>query len=107
VRGALTVGVLRTAACALAVTALVAAVLPLAPAAAIVPPTDCKFIRVNGKRYNVKADQLRCRDAVSMARAYLARHRKPRGYACRDFRGGTQLRFRCSRGTKVFFAIRR
>ena len=77
------------------------------PVSAIVPPKDCGFQKVRGKRYNIKADQLRCRDAVPMARAYLATHKRPRGYRCHDYHGGTAIKFRCERGIKVFFAIRR
>jgi len=78
-----------------------------APAGAIVPPRDCGFTKVSHKRYNIKADQLRCSEAVPFARTYLGRHHKPRGYHCVDYHGGTSLKFRCSRGIKVFFAIRR
>jgi hypothetical protein len=77
------------------------------PVSAIVPPKDCGFQRIGHKRYNIKADQLRCRDAVPMARAYLAHHTRPRGYRCHNYTGGTSLKFRCERGIKVFFAIRR
>ncbi|MDX6677270.1 MAG: hypothetical protein QOE31_1322, partial [Solirubrobacteraceae bacterium] len=51
--------------CLAAVTlGLTCGLLALAPlSAAIVPPTDCGSIRVSGKRYTIKADQLRCRTA--------------------------------------------
>jgi len=80
----------------------------LAPrSAAIVPPSDCGMLTVKAKRYNVKADQLRCRTARSYAAQYLAKHHRPRGYRCRDFGRETKLKFRCARGIQVFFAIRR
>jgi hypothetical protein len=74
---------------------------------AIVPPTDCGIIKVSGKRYDIKADQLRCRTAKPYASRYLSTHRRPTGYRCRDFGRETKLKFRCSRSVKVFFAIRR
>ena len=74
---------------------------------AIVPPADCGIVKVDGKRYAVKADQLRCRTAKPHASRYLSTHRRPSGYTCRDFSRATKLKFRCSRGIKVFFAIRR
>ena len=94
------------AALALAVTcAMLAAA--AAPSAAIVPPSDCGRMTVKAKRYTIKADQLRCVTARSHAQRYLSTHRRPRGYTCRDFGRETKLKFRCSRGIKVFFAIRR
>jgi hypothetical protein len=74
---------------------------------AIVPPTDCGAVTVKAKRYEIKADQLRCPTAKAHARRYLAAHRRPAGYRCRDYGSETKLKFRCSRGIKVFFAIRR
>jgi hypothetical protein len=78
-----------------------------APSAAIVPPTDCGVIIVKGKRYDIKADQLRCKTAKPYAKTYLSTHRRPTGYSCRNFGSETKLKFRCSRGIKVFFAIKR
>ena len=95
---------LGTAALAVACVTLVA----LAPnAAAIVPPSDCGTLKVRATRYSIKADQLGCRTARSHAARYLARGRRPRGYRCRDYGRETRLKFRCARGAKVFFAIRR
>jgi len=80
----------------------------LAPhGSAIVPPRDCGTLTVNAKRYVIKADQLRCSSAKAHARRYLLTRSKPSGYMCRDFGAETKLKFRCSRGIKVFFAIRR
>ncbi|HYF25508.1 MAG TPA: hypothetical protein VD931_07190 [Baekduia sp.] len=77
-----------------------------APAPAVVPPRDCGSLTVKGKRYNVKADQLRCADAKAWTRTYLERRRAPRGYRCRRYTD-TKLTFRCHRGVRTFFAIRR
>jgi hypothetical protein len=76
-------------------------------APAPVPPRDCGDLRVGGKRFNIKSDQLRCRRARKFSRRYLSDHRKPRKYSCKSYGRDTAIRFRCSRGAKVFFAIRR
>ena len=93
------------------VLALVVAVATLGVLApdgpAIVPPSDCGRLTVKSKRYTIKADQLRCRSAKAYARRYLLKRSKPSGYTCRNFGAETKLKFRCSRGIKVFFAIRR
>ena len=92
---------------------LVAAALALAvvfapsQAWAPVPPKNCGMLASKGKRYNIKADQMRCRTARKHSRRYLASHRKPRGYSCRDYGRGTSIKFRCSKGQRVIFAIRR
>jgi hypothetical protein len=77
------------------------------PAQAIVPPQDCGRLTVKGQRYNIKADQVRCRTAKPYARRFLAAGRNPSGYRCRSYSSQTKLKFRCSRGIKVFFAIKR
>jgi len=94
---------------AAATLALTCGLLALAPlSAAIVPPADCGILKVSsGKRYTIKADQLRCATAKPHASRYLSTHRRPTGYTCRDYGRETKLKFRCSRGVKVFFAIRR
>jgi hypothetical protein len=76
-------------------------------AGAPVPPKNCGMLEQGSKRFNIKADQLRCRAARRYARAYLARHVRPRGYRCRDYGRETSIEFRCSKGSRVFFAIRR
>lgn len=77
------------------------------PAQAIVPPRDCGTTTVKGKRYSIKADQIRCSTAKPHARRYLASGRRPSGYRCKDYGRSTKLKFRCERGVKVFFAIKR
>ena len=101
----------RRAGLALAVAAALGLALLLAgavrPAGAIVPPKNCHMMTVHGKRYQIKADQLRCSRARDYSRRYLSTHRRPAGYRCADFGRETRLKFRCSRGIKVFFAIKR
>lgn len=91
------------------VTAAFAVAVAFAPSSvwAPVPPKNCGMLKEGGKRYNIKADQLRCRTARRYARRYLASHRRPRGYSCRDYGRGTSIEFRCSKGNRVIFAIRR
>lgn len=63
-----------------------------APAPAIVPPRDCGMLSVSGKRrYNVKADQLRCSSARTYSKRYLASHRRPSGYRCTSYGSETKL----------------
>jgi hypothetical protein len=85
----------------------VAVILAPSPAWAPVPPKNCGMLREGGKRFNIKADQIRCRTARRHARRYLASHTRPRGYSCRDYGRGTSIEFRCSKGDRVIFAIRR
>ena len=89
---------------ALAVTALA---LSAVAAAAIVPPRNCGMQTVSSKRYQIKADQMRCPTAKSYSRRYLSAGRRPQGYRCRNYDRSTKLRFRCAKGVRVFFAIRR
>ncbi len=92
------VALLLSAACVTAVTV---------SAAAIVPPRNCGTLKAKGKRYNIKADQIRCRTARAHASRYLTAGRRPRGYRCRNYGRQTKIKFRCSKGIRVFFAIRR
>lgn len=80
-----------------------------ATASAIVPPRDCGYVTVNAKRYNIKADQLACTTARRYSTNYLISvKRKPTGYRCTRYNSAeTKLRFRCVKGTRTFFAIRR
>ena len=92
----------------LGVAGVLALVLVIAPGApATVPPKNCGKIGVGGKRYQIKADQIRCTTAKSYSRTYLQRHDRPSGYRCRNFDASTKLKFRCSKGKRVFFAIKR
>ena len=88
--------------------ALVALAFSAGAASAIVPPKNCGMQSVSGKRFQIKADQMRCRTATRYSRTYLASHRRPSGYSCRNYKASqTKLKFRCSKGLRVFFAIRR
>jgi hypothetical protein len=87
--------------------ALAALTFAVPSASAVVPPKNCGEMKVEGTRYNVKADQIRCEKARKYARRYLARRDRPRGYDCENYGGGTRIEFRCQNGIKVFFAIRR
>lgn len=89
---------------------LVVSTAVLTPAApAIVPPKDCGFLTVKGKRYNVKSDKVPCSDARRYAKNYLtSSKRKPQGFSCkRHDPKETKLVFTCTKGTKYFNAIRR
>lgn len=77
-------------------------------AGAIVPPRDCGFLTVKAQRYNIKADQMPCSDARAFSRNYLtSTTRKPKGYRCTRYGAETKLKFRCVKGARNFFAIRR
>ena len=93
----------------LIVTAItLALVVALAPTAgAPVPPRNCGMLEANGKRFNIKADQIRCTRARRYARRYLVQHVRPSGYSCRRYGRDTSIAFRCSKGGRVLFAIRR
>jgi hypothetical protein len=85
-----------------------AAALVLGPVAgATVPPKNCGMLSVKGKRYQIKADQMRCSSAKTYSRRYLRSHSRPSGYSCRDYSSSTKLKFRCTKSVRVFFAIRR
>ena len=88
-------------------TALIVAGIMAPGTAATVPPKNCGMITVKSKRYQIKADQMRCDTAKTYSRRYLRRRARPSGYRCRSYSGGTALKFRCSKRVKVFFAIRR
>jgi hypothetical protein len=93
------------AACALSVAVFA---LNAAPSPAPVPPKDCGFTKVKGHRYNIKADQLRCRKARKLSRRYLAGNGKPKGYDCQRYSSSqTDIAFRCTKGQRTLFAIRR
>jgi hypothetical protein len=100
-------GRIRTRALGVAAVVATVSALGVTEAWAPVPPKNCGMLEQGSKRYNIKADQLRCRTARRYARAYLARHSRPTGYSCREYGRETSIEFRCSKGRKVFFAIRR
>src|SRR3954466_212950 len=67
--------------------AAVAALLAATPGQAIVPPKNCGSLKVKHRRYNIKGDQLPCKQARSYAANYIGHHRTARGYRCQRFSG--------------------
>ena len=98
---------LLTTAAAVAAALLAVSMTTPQDARATVPPRNCGVISVSERRYQIKADQIRCRKAKSYSRTYLSSGRRPSGYRCRTFTASTKLKFRCWRSVRVFFAIRR
>ncbi len=78
-----------------------------APSPAPVEPRKCGEITVRSKTYLVKADQIRCKKAKGWARSYLKSDWNPSGYTCRDGSSSTALKFRCWKGQRTYFAIKR
>lgn len=88
--------------------ALAGALCVPAAAPAVIPPKNCGYQTLKGKRYQIKADQISCKTAREHSRRYVVAGRKPRGYRCR--RPSTRrnsVNFMCNNGRKVFFGIRR
>ena len=92
---------------ALVLATMAVALASALPASAVVPPTNCGNVKVKGDKFNVKADQIRCKKAKRFAVDYLKHKDHPRGYKCENYGAGTRIEFRCAKGIKVFFAIRR
>jgi hypothetical protein len=90
---------------ALAAIVLFAVVVPATGSP--VAPRNCGMMSVKGKRYQVKADQIRCSTAKTRTRRYLREGDRPSGYKCRNYGSGTALKFRCWKRQRVFFAIKR
>jgi len=86
--------------------ALTGAMLIPAETGAIVPPRNCGKMNVSGRTYNIKADQLRCTRARRYAKRYLTSRWRPTGYSCRTY-SNSALKFRCAKGIRVYYAIRR
>lgn len=79
-----------------------------ATAPAVVPPRDCGTMSVSGKRYQVKVDQISCRDGKGYSKTYLSQRKEPRGYTCRRYASKrNRVAFQCNNGRKQFLAIRR
>jgi hypothetical protein len=74
---------------------------------ATVPPKNCGMLGFSGKRYQIKADQIRCTTAKTYSRRYLRSKDRPSGYRCSNYGASTKLKFRCRKGVRTFFAIRR
>jgi hypothetical protein len=94
----------------LAAVALFAVSFAARPAGAIVPPKDCDTVKVAGKRYNIKADQLRCKLAREYSVRYLRYKTKPSGYKCYSY-SGSKIKFRCVAARynpdRTYYAIKR
>ena len=71
------------------------------------PPKKCGEITVKSKDYLVKADRMRCDTAKKWSRRYLNEAWRPSGYACSKGDSGTQLKFRCWKNQRTYFAIKR
>src|SRR3954469_12211168 len=67
--------------------AAAAALLATTAGHAIVPPKNCGSIKVKHHRYNIKGDQLPCKQARSYAATYVGRHKTAHGYRCQRFSG--------------------
>lgn len=79
-----------------------------AAAAAVEPPKDCGRTTIGGKRYQVKVDQITCQTGLRHTRRYIDTRARPTGYRCRLYPSRRdRVRFYCSSGRRVFFAIRR
>lgn len=78
-----------------------------ADAGAIVPPKNCGTIKVGTQRHQIKADQITCTTAKKYAYGYLRSSRRPRGWTCRKYPRDSKFSFRCSRGTKQVYGIKR
>lgn len=76
------------------------------PAGAIVPPKNCGTTTIKSKRYQIKADQLRCSRAKDYIRGYIKERDRPRGYKCK-INPDSKLRYICTRGNKRAWAIKR
>jgi len=99
----------RPFAAALAMGLALAVLLVFAkPSPAPVAPRNCGMITVDGQRYQIKADQVRCKTAKRQSRRYLNRGTRPAGFQCRGYSSSsTALRFRCWEGKKSIVAINR
>jgi hypothetical protein len=88
-------------------TSLCLLVVAAPPTRAVVPPKDCGRIKANHHQHDIKADQMPCKTARRDSRRFIEDGRKPKGFSCQKYGHDTQLEFRCEKGIKVFFAIRR
>jgi hypothetical protein len=88
------------------IAALTVVALTAVQAGATVPPKNCGNITVKSRAYQIKADQVRCPTAKRYAKRYLSVRDAPSGWRCRDYRS-SRMKFRCTRGVRVVFAIKR
>lgn len=64
-------------------------------AGAIIPPRNCGTMTVKGKRWQVKADQIRCPTAKRYATRYIRHRGAPRYYKCRRGSSGSRIFATC------------
>jgi hypothetical protein len=74
----------------------VAAALPAAAPA--YPPYTCGRTTVSGTSYLVRSHGPKCADAIRWSRAFIARHRSPKGFRCRAY--GESVPVNCVRKGK-------
>lgn len=79
-----------------------------ATAPAVVPPRDCGEMGVRSKTYQIKVDQILCRDGKRYARTYIRSRTKPKGYSCKRYPvRKNRVTFYCNNGRRIFFGILR
>lgn len=67
-----------------------------ASAGAVLPPRNCGTIMAKGKKWQVKADQFRCKKAKRYAKRYIRHRVVPRHFKCRRGARGSALYAMCS-----------
>ena len=88
--------------------AVVLLLLTAAPSPAPTAPRNCGMMTVEGDRYQVKADQIKCKTREVVDPPVPRRRPTGRsGYSCKHYDASTALEFRCRKCVRVFFAIRR
>jgi hypothetical protein len=90
--------VLSSVLCAIAVAAV--------PAGAVVPPKDCGRMKAKHRKYDVKADQIPCKKARPLLKAFINKGHKPKGWHCFHYADSAQ-EYRCEKGIKVIYGNRR
>lgn len=92
----------------LVVLAVATAALAAGDAAAVVPPTNCGTVKLGARSYAVKTHSVSCSFARTWTVRYIRYNRRPSGWTCRKYDPReTRIRFRCYRGSRDFFAIRK
>jgi hypothetical protein len=87
--------------------ALLALVLGLPAAAPAYPPITCGRTTVAGHAYVVRTHGPNCSKAIPWARAFIARHRSPRGFRCRAYGASVPAQcVRTGRKNTYFFATK-
>ena len=93
---------------ALPLVAVAATLCVPAAAGGVVPPKSCGKKTIAGKTYQIKADQMTCKRGRRLAKRFLVKGTKPKGYDCKDYESEKgRVDFYCNKGRKIYFAIRR